>query len=271
MPARSGVACKMRPMTDREFLDEYLHFSVWQPAYVSKFLFAELEGATGARKSLALQIYLNFEMALEAFCMWYFTLRDWHPGTPLAERFASVHINEKEGGAFSSARALAEVQSLEVSLGEWLHQPSKEALIERGWNKEQAAEREASIDAFHDVFRRALKNRGAADGDLVRAYNKLKHGLLAFQASAIGVDDQDTVVLPTGKIEAIRTDHVAIQCSPDTMEKLVQVTVSSCGWIAGTLALMDWYYLTERSWEDYQAGPNVVAGVAQIWQRVSTR
>lgn len=261
-------------VTDKEFLEDYLQFGLWQPAYFSVWLLNQIGSGEGASKSLAIQIYLNFQMALEALSMWYFALVEWKPGVDsLVKRFDGINISESPGARHSTEKALQELSAMDLPclLGT-LKQPTEQQLRGRGWGEGEVQRREEGVSEIPGLLRRAMQNRLADSGDLVRAFNKFKHGLIVLQALKPPETQTDAVALVTdvemtdpGKA---RVEAIWLGCSPERLKPLVDTTVSVCHITAMLLVLVPWYHMSNLGWAEYRCQSNAVDGVARVYERL---
>lgn len=259
-------------LTDREFLEEYVTFAVWQPAIFSVWLTNQLSESGGFNKAAAIQIYLNFEIALEMLGMWYFALREWVPGqTSLAYTFAKIEISSRKEHRHNVDEALASMASLQAEqlLAE-LKQPDDGQLRQRGWSEEELRERQEVAANLAELLKRAFKNRVGSNADLVRAYNKLKHGIIVFQE--IPGQEADGVALVhkvrSAGTDGVRIDPIWLPKSRERLKAISDITVTVCQ-LAGTLlAILPWFYFSQDAWQAYKASPSAIGNMIQISRRL---
>ena len=262
-------------LSDENFLEDYLTFAVWQPAYMAHWLYKQASSAGTAKTCFALQIYLNMEMALEALSKWYFALRDWRPGCePLLWRFKKTDVREKpEARDHATHIALKDLNnSCADEILSKLKQPSEAHLRDAGWSENELENRSASVDSLLKTFRAGLQNRVAGDGDLVRAYNNLKHGLLALHELP-GANQPPSLFLISrvkrGQGGGSLVTPLGLSCESDNLRPLRDTTIATCKLIAVLLNLLPWYFYSRLTWAQYKAEPdNLIGAVTKVSKKI---
>lgn len=262
-------------LSDPDFLDDYLSFAVWQPAYMAHWLYGQAKSARTAKTCFGLQMYLNMEIAFEALAKWYFALRDWTPKSePLLWMFKKTEMKEGEKAVdYATPVALKQLQdSPEEQILCLLKQPSETELRDRGWSKKELDERSAVVGDLLRTLRAGLQNRAAGGGDLRRAYNNLKHGLLVLQQLP-GLSRKQSAFLVAKVTRGQRNRSVVVPlefcCDADQLRPLRDNAIATCKLIAVLLALIPWYYYTALSWGEYEAQPDTVVGaVKAVWKKI---
>jgi len=244
---------------------------------MAHWLYSQARSATTAKTCFGLQIYLNMEIAFEALAKWYFTLRDWTPKSePLLWRFKKTEVKEKENPKAQDCAthiALTQLQdSPQDQILSLLKQPSEAQLKARGWSKRELEYRLAVIGNLLDTLQAGFQNRVAGGGDLVRAYNNLKHGLLVLQQLP-GPKQKASVFLIArvnkGPGAQSSITPLGLSCDADQLRPLRDNTIETCKLIAALLALIPWYYYTDLSWRAYKAQPDTVVGAVQaVWKKM---
>ena len=263
-------------LSDKNFVEDYLTFAVWQPAYMAHWLLLQAESASAAKACFALQMYLNMEIALETLSKWYFTLRDWRRASEsLLWRFKTTEVRENpDAEDYATHVALKDVEASSVDdLLLRLKQPSSDDLKARGWSEDELTEREKTIPDLVATLTAGLQNRMAGSGDLRRAYNNLKHGLLVLQ-------DLPGFTKPPGSIfliAGLRNDEpdssmitpLGLASDSQSLRLLRDNCVGVSRLIAALLAVLPWYYQTNATWNDYQKQPNNAIGAMQMaWKKL---
>ena len=271
---------KVRPhelaISDAEFIADYLSFAVWQPAYIAHWLLLQAESADGAKACFALQMYLNMEMSLETLSKWYFTLRDWRPGSEsLLWRFKTTEVREKPNAknyATHIAFDKLEASPLDDVLV-CLKQPSFDNLKARGWSEHELRDRLTVISDLLVTLRAGLQNRMAGSGDLRRAFNNLKHGLLFLQDLPGQSKPVGSIFLIAGIREAQPDDSMITPLGLASDSRSLRLLRDSCvgvsRLVAVLLVLLPWYYQSNATWAEYQTNPNnAVGAMRMVWKKL---
>jgi hypothetical protein len=260
-------------LTDKDFLDDYVCFGVWQPAIFSTWLSNQLSENGGFNKSAALQIYLNFEIALEMLAKWYFALAEWQPGTTsLTRTFDRIDVKNTPDNPYTVDIALDAIDSHSAAeLLTLLKQPTSDALRARGWTDQEVSDREADIKKLVDLLGRALGNRSSDKAELLRAYNKLKHGFFAFQELPGQTDDGGVALVH--KINADGSSGVLVEPIWLPVERgrlvpIVDTIISICQIAAVLLANITWFYFTSDDWQTYKSNPSSTGAMIEVIKKI---
>ena len=262
-------------VSDTQFLEDYLTFALWQPAFMGHVLYAESESAEAAKACFGLQMYLNLEMALECLSKWYFALRDWKPQSePLLWRFKTTNVRENtEAQDYTAKAALDELTTLPAEqMLATLKQPTDSDLERRGWAVQDRNQRTRGINEVLETLRRALRNRIAGEGDLVRAYNNAKHGLLVLRELP-GVNDSSSAFLiakvQKGQGGQSLIKPLGLSGESGQLRRIRDTTIVTCQLMAVLLAVIPWYYYSDLTWQQYKAQPdNLADSVAALFATI---
>jgi hypothetical protein len=259
-------------LSDKDFLEDYICFGVWQPATFSVWLTNQLSPNGGFNKAAALQIYLNFEIALEMMAMWYFALGEWSPGrNSLARKFTNVKISGETGNRYNVADALSRMISMSPDeLFAHLKQPTRDQLAQRGWTEAELRGRDEVALKLPGILQSALKNRVASNGDLVRAYNKLKHGLFVFQELAGERGDGVALIHSVHADDAsgVMVEPIWMPTTYERLRAITDITVVVCKLAAALLEVVPWYYYSDEDRQAYRQRPSATGSMIKVYEKI---
>jgi hypothetical protein len=237
-------------LEDASVLRNALTFTTAQRAYVADSLLHQPldQMPENVIAFLTLEAFGAEMTAMEDTLSWLFALRDWRPGTAASCLIANLDSIQVGRGDYDERHAIEFLGSLDGSkLREVLHIPSDEALRQAGLGEELIAKVDHSLPYKLDGLRRIAERRSEANRTRVEAFNKLKHGLLAFPTRE--TDSKVVVQLIKGrgyKQGEIHLNTLTLEVSPANIHNMAGSALAMQAQLWDMLALILWVRFGER-------------------------
>ena len=190
------------PFDDAAILRNAVDFSTASRAHSAYLVLHQALGANQQELSyLAVEAFAEFMTSTEDMLGWLFVLENWQPGTAefslllLLDEIAVGRQSNRKKIDCTEARAVSLLSDLdEQGFRELSHIPSHDDLIASGMSIEESERITHGMTAKLEGWRRIVNRRAEQDRGWVRAYNKLKHHLLAFPTQE---HDKDEIFVPS--------------------------------------------------------------------------
>lgn len=249
MKTDSGVPPEtiVATLGDKELLRNYCLFAGFHRARIAEVLFNNLDDDADQRRSIGLEIAANYVAATEDLVLWFFVLRRWRPGEDpaLFDLLDSTFVRESRDADQSTERALKEIQKWSIAdLRRELGLPNDEYLLQSGLDEIGLKKH---INAMRDLLERIRESfelRLSDNKILVTAYNKVKHGVLAFATNEGSVSGISVLIAsrsgPAGPDGRKKIDAGTIPCDKPELWKMY----ASTGFVAeATCTLVNLKYI----------------------------
>lgn len=173
---------------DASILRNAVYFTTAQRAYSAQLILQQPLGVNQRLLAfLVLRAFEEFMTSTEDMVGWLFALQEWQPGNGefslllLLDRINVGKNSEKKGKDYTEKRAVSLLLGLdEQGFRNLVHVPNDADLIAFGMPKEKVEAIKRGIAFKLDGWRRITKKREEQQRVRVRAFNKLKHHMLAF-------------------------------------------------------------------------------------------
>lgn len=201
-------------INDKEFVEQYMAFNLAHRYIICEACLKSFDlGNCVIRKSIGIEVIFQYVGMLEDTAMIYYALKEKSKHKSFFKSLSKIFIKEKHNGEYNSKKIFNELEELEkISFEDFLKNLNlplpKEAvkfaevsLINELGGQEKAQEQykketKEFLKNIKNAIRNRFQNKKGRQSDLVKIYNKIKHG-------SIFVDDktnEESVYFPT-KIE----------------------------------------------------------------------
>jgi len=237
-------------LEDASVLRNALMFTTAQRAYVAASLLHQPldKMPENVIAFLTLEAFGAEMTAMEDTLGWLFALRDWKPGTAAFCLMANLDSIQVGRGDYDESHAIEFLASLDgPKLREVLHIPSDEGLRQAGLEEELIAKIGPSLPHKLDGLRRIAERRSEANRTRVEAFNKLKHGLLAFPTRE--TNSKVVVQLIRGKgykKGEIHLNTMSLEVSAANIHDMAGSALAMQAQLWDMLALILWFRFGER-------------------------
>ena len=234
-------------LEDASILRNAVEFTTAQRAFTAYGILSQIEEATSSETLafLAINAFMAEMTSSEDMLGWLFVLKEWQPGTVdgcLLKLLDKVKVGQ---GPYSEEEAAKLLESLSPGeLRALLHLPSESELERRGFSRDIRDRINASVPANLDGLKRLVERRQRDGRRYVRAYNKLKHLLLAIPTEA-GDPPRKVVLIPKRRTydreaNAVRIQDTWIFCEPDSIRRKASHAVAAQAVLNSLLGLVLW-------------------------------
>jgi hypothetical protein len=190
------------PFEDAAVLRNAVHFSTAARAHSAQLILQQSLGISQRELNfLAVKAFAEFMTSTEDMLGWLFALKDWQPGNAefslllLLNDIKVGYQNEKRGVDYTEVYAEKLLSNLsEQGFRELIHIPNHGDLVSSGMSIEKSKSITRSMPFKFEGWRKIVSSRSEQDRSRVRAFNKLKHHMLAFPTQA---RNKDEVLLPS--------------------------------------------------------------------------
>ena len=185
------------PFEDAAILKNSVYFSTAARAHSAQLVLNQSLGVSQLELSfLAVEAFREFMTSTEDMLAWLFALQEWKPGNAefslllLLDRIKVGHHSKITGVDYRESRAVSFLSALdEQGFRELLHIPNHDDLINSGVSTESVERIKNGMAPKLEGWRRIANSRTEQDRGWVRAFNKLKHHMLAFPTQARNKDE----------------------------------------------------------------------------------
>jgi hypothetical protein len=263
------------PFEDASILRNAVYFSTAQRAYSAREILQQPMGVNQQILAfLVLRAFGEFMTSTEDMVGWLFALNEWQPGNAeyslflLLDRIKVGQRDKKRGSDYTEARAVDLLASCDdKKFRNLIHTPSDEELLASGIPDEQVENIKRSMPFKLEGWRRIAERRKEQGRRRVRAFNKLKHHMLAFPTRE---HDKEEVWLPSRispdkAWNRVDLERAWLEVSVDEVRRLAGDAIAAQAILHDTLALI----LVTRYGEKYDA-PQWVIRASQtdyLWRR----
>lgn len=170
-------------LEDRAILRNAVLFTTTQRAFAGLRILREpLEHLDDLyRACLAVESFQQFVVSSEDLLGWFFALKEWNPGTPDGSLIAGLDRIQVGRHRWTEAKALELLQAMTAhDYRVMMRIPTSEELQTGGWDSQAIKTIETAMAAQLNGIKRLVVKRSEKDRSRVNAYNKAKHGFLAF-------------------------------------------------------------------------------------------
>lgn len=183
-------------------------------------------------------------VSLEDMQGWLLVLSRWQPVSTVDKSLFALLDTVKVGsGEDSEESALSLIDGLDpVSYRQLAHIPSRQELLANGWELEMVDHVDQAMEAQLAGVRRGIEIRNGNERALVKAYNKIKHMMLAFPQYG---PDQTVVAIRTAKSGPrayhtlpITIDGADLGCSPEEIRFRARQTIQTQAVLNSLLGLI---------------------------------
>ena len=244
---------------DAAILRNAVFFSTAQRAYSAQLILRQPLGVNQRELSfLLIRAFEEFMTSTEDMIAWLFVLEGWQPGNAefslflLLDRIKVGQKNVKTGVNYRETRAVSLLSGLdEQGFRNLVHIPNDDELLASGMSKEQVENIKRSMLFKLEGWRRIVNRRAEQDRGWVRAFNKLKHHMLAFPT---GERDKKEIWTPTRirldkAHNRVGLERAWLEVSADEVRRRAGDAIAAQGVLHDTLALI----LVTRYGEKYNA------------------
>ena len=263
------------PFEDRAILRNAVYFTTPQRAYSAELILQQPLNITNRLLAFSvIRAFEEFMTATEDMIGWLFVLDEWRPGNVdsclllLLDRIMvgrKSRIGQKD---YTEGRAVSMLSGLDGDgFRQLVHVPSDEELVDSGVPTERVEAIRRGMEVKLEGWVRITNRRAEQGRGWVRAFNKIKHHLLAFPTME---HDRDEVWLPTRiRYEQSRNrvalERAWLEVSPIEVRRLAADSIAAHAVLHDTLALI----LVTRYGENYEV-PRWVQRAFEtdyIWRR----
>lgn len=257
---------------DASILRNAVYFSTAQRAHSAQLILQRPFGVNQRELAfLSLRAFEEFMTSAEDMVGWLFALREWQPGNAefslllLVDR---IRVGQKRGVDHTEATAVSLLEKLdEHGFRNLIHVPNDSELLASGMPQEEVERIRGGMASKLGGWRRIAKKRAEQGRVRVRAFNKLKHHMLAFPTQE---RDKEEIWLPTrigfDKLHnRVLLGRAWLEVSADEARRLAGDAIAAQAVLHDTLALI----LVTRYGEEY-AAPQWVIRASQtdyLWRR----
>ncbi len=188
------------PFEDASILRNAVYFSTAQRSYSAQVILQEpLAVNRRVLAFLVMRAFQEFMTSTEDLVGWMFVLEQWRPGEAefsLLLLLDRIQVGKKgKEGDYTEERAAALLAGLdEEGFRRLIHIPNDDELLASGMPHEEVEVINRSLLPKLEGWRRIVNSRVEQDRGWVRAFNKLKHHMLAFPTPE---REKEEVWLPT--------------------------------------------------------------------------
>lgn len=261
------------PFEDASILRNAVYFSTAQRAHSAQLILQQPLGVN--QRVLALLLLRAFEefmTSTEDMVGWLFALQEWQPGNVEFSLFLlldRIRVGSKSKGIdHTEARAVSFLSGLdEQGFRNLVHVPNDSELLASGMPKDRVEAINRGMASKLEGWRRIANRRAEQGRGWVRAFNKLKHHMLAFPTREHGKEE---IWLPS-RIRFDRSrnrvllERAWLEVSTDEVRRLAGDSIAAQAVLHDTLALI----LLTRYGEKYNV-PQWVTKASQtdyLWRR----
>lgn len=181
------------PLEDASVLRNAVQFSTTFRAFSAQSILQQPLGVDKRTMAfLVLKAFEEFMTSTEDLLGWLFTLKEWQPGTAefsIVRLLDNIQIVPKQ-----EADAVALLSRLdEQEFRQLIHVPDRRALLASGMSVELVDTIDTSIGPKLEGWRKIARIRLEGERGRVRAFNKLKHHMLAFYSPL----QKDEIFIPS--------------------------------------------------------------------------
>lgn len=247
------------PFEDAAILRNAVYFSTAQRAHSAELILQRPLGANQQMLAfLLLLAYEKFMTSAEDMVGWLFALHEWRPGNAKFSLFILLdHIrvgerSERRGIDHTEMRAVSLLSSLDGrGFRDLVHVPDDDELLASGMPKEQVETIKRSMDFKLEGWRRIVNRRAEQERGWVRAFNKLKHHMLAFPTRE---RDKEEIWLPSrvrfdGSRNRVLLERAWLEIRADNVRRFAGDSIAAQAVLHDTLPLI----LVTRYGEKYNA------------------
>lgn len=260
---------------DAAILRNAVYFSTAQRAHSAQLILQQPLGVN--QRVLALLLLRAFEefmTSTEDMVGWLFVLQEWQPGNAefslflLLDRIKVGKESKKRGVDHTEARAVSILENLdEHGFRNLIHVPNDSELLASGMPKEQVEAIQRSISFKLEDWRRIANRRAEQGRGWVRAFNKLKHHMLAFRTRERNKEEiwLPTRIRPDKAHNRVLLERAWLEVSADEVRRLAGDAIAAQAVLHDTLALI----LVTRYGEKYAAPQWVIRAFETdyLWTR----
>lgn len=247
------------PFEDASILRNAVYFTTAQRAHSAQLILQQPLGVNQQLLAfLVLRAFEEFMTSTEDMVGWLFVLEKWQPGNAEFSLFLlldRIKVGKKpieKGDDYTETRAVSLLSSLdEQGFRNLVHIPNDADLLASGMPKERVEVIKRSIAFKLDGWRRITNKRAEQGRGWVRAFNKLKHYMLAFPTRE---HDKEEVWLPSrirfnkGK-NRVLLERAWLNVSAEEVKRFAGDSIAAQAVLHDTLALV----LVTRYGEKYIA------------------
>lgn len=234
-------------LEDASILKNVVAFTTAQRAFTAHGILWQVDQTSdsGTLAFLAINAFTADMTSTEDVLGWLFVLNEWQPGTVegcLLRLLDKVEVGRR---AYSEERAAELLQALDpVGLRSLLHIPNDSEMAREGYPQNVRERINAAVPANLDGLKRLVELRQRDGRRYVRAYNKLKHLLLAIPTEA-GEPPRKVVLVPKWRSYNRETNAVHIQdtwifCQPDSIRRRASRAIAAQAVLNSLLGLVLW-------------------------------
>lgn len=239
---------------DASILRNAVYFSTAQRAYSTQLILQQpLNVNQRTLAFLVVRAFGEFMTSTEDLVGWLFALQEWQPGNAEFSLFLLLdRIKVGKRNAYEEARAVSFLSNVDgEGFRELFHIPKDGELIASGMSKELVETIKHSMPFKLEGWLKIAKKRAEQGRGLVRAFNKLKHHMLAFPTQE---RDKDKIWLPTRitlkkNQNRVELGRAWLEVSADRVRRLAGDAIAAQAILHDTLALI----LSTRYSEKYIA------------------
>ncbi|GEM_PF-2407637 len=260
------------PFEDAAILRNTIYFSTAQRAHSAGLILGQPMGVNQQTLAfLVLRAFEEFMTSTEDVLGWLFALHEWRPGDAEFSLFLlmdRIQVGKRASkGDYTEARACTLLRECDVEkFRKLIHIPTEQEMLDAGVPDESIQKIRGGLQAKLNGWRKMAELRAEQDRGWVRAFNKVKHHLLAFRTRERGKDE---IWIPT----QIRLDRQRRRIdlgrawrgvTANEVRRLAGDAIAAQAVLHDTLALI----LTTRYNETYQPPEWVLRayGTDYFWQ-----
>ena len=234
------------PFEDASVLRNAVYFSTAQRAYSAQVILQEpLAVNQRVLAFLVIRAFQEFMTSTEDLVGWLFSLEQWQPGEAEFSLFLlldRIQVGKKvKEGDYTEERVATLLAGLdEQGFRELIHIPNDDELLASGMPEAEVEGIKRSMGAKLEGWLRIVNRRVEQGRGWVRAFNKVKHHLLAFPTRE---RNKDELWLPTSiRLERARNrvmlGRAWLEVSADEVRRLAGDAIAAQTALHDTLALI---------------------------------